>query len=195
MAKVLNRNTTHTPLKDRMRQSERVFKETGLYCGLSELKWKNHDPIRYELLFSRLQSLVIGAQQTGSKVACSPATREVGESVVGLYTPEGDAVAFSGGIMVHVHTMSRFIKWMIEHEYEISPGIKHGDIFENNDTYIGGVHIPDVMDVTPIFHNDELVGWAGMVTHVLEVGGITPGSMPVLAAERFTEGVHICAEI
>lgn len=181
-------------LKEQMRLEERIFQETGAYHGLKELKLKAQDPIKYELLFSRLQSLVIGAQQTGSKVACSPGTREVGESVVGLYTPEGDAVAFSGGIMVHVHTMSRFIKWMLAHDYEISPGIQPGDIFENNDTYIGGVHIPDVMDVTPIFCDGELIGWTGMVTHVLEVGGITPGSMPVLAAERFTEGVHICAE-
>ena len=182
------------PLRARMDESKRLLKATGHYKGIADMKLKRDDVIRYELLFSRLQSIVIGAQQVGSKVACSPGTREVGESVVGLYTPEGDAIVFSGGIMVHVHTMSRFIKWMLAHDYELDPGFKHGDIFENNDTYIGGVHIPDVMDVTPVFWEGELVGWTGMVTHVLEVGGITPGSMPVLASERFTEGLIICAE-
>ena len=184
----------HLSLKARTNNSKRLFESTGHYNGISELTLQNDDVIRYELMYSRLQSIVIGSQQIGSKVACSPATREVGESVVGLYTPEGDSIVFSGGIMVHVHTMSRCIKWMIEHDYEISPGFKHGDIFENNDTFIGGVHIPDISDITPIFWQGELIGWVGMVTHVMEVGGITPGSMPVLASERFTEGLIICAE-
>ena len=181
-------------LRARMENSKRLFESTGYYNGVDELALKDEDVIRYELLYSRLQSIVISSQQVGSRVACSPGTREVGESVVGLYTPEGDSIVFSGGIMVHVHTMSRFIKWMLAHDYEVDPGFKHGDIFENNDTYIGGVHIPDVMDVTPIYWEDELIGWTGMVTHVLEVGGITPGSMPVLSSERFTEGLIICAE-
>ena len=181
-------------LRARMENSKRILQETGHYNGVSEMRRRNEDIIRFELLYSRLQSIVIGAQQVGSKVACSPGTREVGESVVGLYTPEGDAIVFSGGIMVHVHTMSRFIKWMLAHDYETDPGFKHGDIYENNDTYIGGVHIPDIMDVTPIYWDNKLIGWAGMVTHVLEVGGITPGSMPVLSSERFTEGLIICAE-
>ncbi len=193
-AQLLKDSVIPVSLNARRLRSKHLLETTGHYNGVSELQLKNEDVIRYELLFSRLQSIMISSQQVGSKVACSPATREVGESVVGMYTPEGDAVVFSGGIMVHVHTMSRFIKWMIEHDYQTDPGFKHGDIFENNDTYIGGVHIPDVMDVTPVIWEGELIGWTGMVTHVLEVGGITPGSMPVLASERFTEGLIICAE-
>lgn len=192
--KPLDDGAAYISLKARTEGVKQLLKSTGHYKGKRDLPLKSQDVIRFELLYSRLQSIVIGSQQVGSKVACSPGTREVGESVVGLYTPEGDAVVFSGGIMVHVHTMSRFIKWMIAHDYETSPGFRHGDIFENNDTYIGGVHIPDIMDVTPIFWEGELIGWTGMVTHVLEVGGITPGSMPVLSAERFTEGLIICAE-
>ena len=192
--KPLDAAAVYLSLRARTEGIKQLLKSTGHYKGVRDLRLKKQDVIRFELLYSRLQSIVIGSQQVGSKVACSPGTREVGESVVGLYTAEGDAIVFSGGIMVHVHTMSRFIKWMIAHDYETDPGFKHGDIFENNDTYIGGVHIPDIMDVTPIFYNGELIGWAGMVTHVLEVGGITPGSMPVLSAERFTEGLIICAE-
>ena len=114
--------------------------------------------------------------------------------VVAIYTPEGDAIALSNGIMVHVHTMSRFIKWMIRNGYEENPGIRDGDIFANNDAFIGTVQVPDVMDVVPIFHEGKLVGWAGAVCHELEVGGITPGGDVCLAQERFTEGLFVCAE-
>jgi acetone carboxylase alpha subunit len=181
-------------LKERMHDSDLIFEETGHYQGLLDLQLKRTDPLRYESLHLRLRSAVVSARETAKKIAASPGVREVGEMVVALYTPEGDAIALSNGIMVHVHTCSRFIKWMIENEYEDNPGIEPGDIFANNDAYIGTVQVPDVMDVVPIFHDGELVGWVGTVCHELEVGGITPGGDVVLAQDRFSEGMFVCAE-
>src|ERR687895_784793 len=88
---------------------------------------KEADPLRYERLFSRLHSTVVAAREGARRIAASPGVREVGEMVVTLYTPEGDAVTLSTGILVHVHTTSRFIKWMIRHDYEDDPGINPGD--------------------------------------------------------------------
>ena len=50
-------------LRARMDNAKRVLEQTGHYNGISELALKQRDPIRYELLYSRLQSIVIGAQQ------------------------------------------------------------------------------------------------------------------------------------
>jgi acetone carboxylase alpha subunit len=155
---------------------------------------KERDPLRYDRLFARLHSTVVAAREGARRIAASPGVREVGEMVVALYTPEGDAVTLSTGILVHVHTTSRFIKWMIRHDYEDDPGIEPGDIFANNDAFIGDVQVPDVMDVVPLFHGGELAGWVGAVTHELEVGGITPGGDVALAQERFSEGMFVCAE-
>jgi acetone carboxylase, alpha subunit len=185
---------SNNEIKDRMRLSERRFRETGLYDGIGDLTLKKKDPLRYESVHSRLRSLVVSARETSKRISASPGIREVGESVVALYTPEGDSIVLSMGIMVHVHTMSRFIKWMIENDYEIDPGIRPGDIFANNDAYIGNVQTPDVMDVIPIFYDGEIVGWAGAVCHELEVGGVTAGGDVYLAQERYTEGLFVCAE-
>jgi acetone carboxylase alpha subunit len=57
-------------------------------------------------------------------IASSPAIRDFEEFVIGLYTPEGDAIALSTGIMVHVHTLSEFIKFMIRNGYEDDPQIR-----------------------------------------------------------------------
>ena len=46
-----------------------------------------------------------------------------------LYTPEGDSICLSTGIIVHVHTMSEAIKYMIRQNYEEEPCIRPGDIF------------------------------------------------------------------
>ncbi len=184
----------NTPLKDRLEESERLMKSTGCYDGVTELQLRNQDPLKFETLHTKLRSACVSAREMARRISASPGVREVGEMVVAIYTPEGDAIALSNGIMVHVHTMSRFLKWMIKEGYENDPGINPGDIFANNDAFIGTVQVPDVMDVIPIFHEGELVAWAGAVCHELEAGGITPGGDVCLAQERFTEGLFVCAE-
>jgi acetone carboxylase alpha subunit len=184
----------HLSLKDRLLKSERMMEETGCYAGITELHLRQQDPLKFETLHTKLRSFCVSAREMARRISASPGVREVGEMVVAIYTPEGDAVALSNGIMVHVHTMSRFIKWMIRQDYESNPCIRDGDIFANNDAFIGTVQVPDVMDVMPIFFEGELVGWAGAVCHELESGGITPGGDVCLAQERFTEGLFVCAE-
>ncbi|WP_027997902.1 hydantoinase B/oxoprolinase family protein [Sinorhizobium arboris] len=185
---------TANPLQRRLLESERLMEETGCYDGITELRLRRQDPLKFETLHTKLRAYCVSAREMARRISASPGVREVGEMVVAIYTPEGDAIALSNGIMVHVHTMSRFIKWMIRNGYEQNPCIRDGDIFANNDAFIGTVQVPDVMDVVPIFHEDTLVGWAGAVCHELEAGGITPGGDVCLAQERFTEGLFVCAE-
>lgn len=186
--------TNMDTLKEQLLESDRLLKDTGHYAGIKELKNRAEDPMRYESLHTNLRSIAVEAREMARRISASPGVREVGEMVVALYTPEGDAISLSTGIMVHVHTMSRFIKWMIQNGYEEDPGIRPGDIFANNDAFIGTVHVPDVIDVMPIYYEGELIGWAGAVAHELEVGGITPGGDVYLAQERFTEGLIVSAE-
>ncbi|MCB1385564.1 MAG: hydantoinase B/oxoprolinase family protein [Nitratireductor sp.] len=191
---MLDKSRTVFPLRDRLLESERLMEQTGCYDGVTELCLRREDPLKFETLHTKLRAACVSAREMARRISASPGVREVGEMVVAIYTPEGDAIALSNGIMVHVHTMSRFIKWMIRNGYEEAPGIADGDIFANNDAFIGTVQVPDVMDVMPIFHSGRLVGWVGAVCHELEAGGITPGGDVCLAQERFTEGLFVCAE-
>ena len=75
--------------------------------------------------------------------------------------------------------MSDAIKYMLRQGYEANPGIAPGDIFANNDAMIGDVHNADVQTIIPIFFEGELVGWAGGVTHEIDIGAKTPGGVPV----------------
>ena len=143
-----------------LEESERLFAETGSYWGLTgDLDLKAADPIRYEKLFSRLRGGLVSARETALNISASPIVKEIGELCFGLYTPEGDSVALSTGIIVHIHTMSDAIKYMIRQGYEDNPGIAAGDIFCNNDAMIGDVHNADVQTIVPIFWEDELASW------------------------------------
>jgi N-methylhydantoinase B/acetone carboxylase alpha subunit len=174
-----------------LEESERVFAETGRYGGLRELELMRSDPIGYEKLFSRLRGGLVSARSTALNISASPIVRELGELCFALYTPEGDSIALSTGIIVHVHTMSDAIKWMIRNGYEDNPCIRPGDIFANNDPTIGDVHNADVQTFVPIFWEGELLAWAGGVTHVLDIGASTPGGVPVGPTMRYEDGIDL----
>ncbi len=183
-------------LLDMLESSERLFATTGHYAGLTELEMMRSDPIGYEKLFSRLRGGLVSARSTALNISASPIVRELGELCFALYTPEGDSIALSTGIIVHVHTMSEAIKWMVRHRYEENPGIRPGDIFANNDPTIGDVHNADVQTFVPIFWEGELVAWAGGVTHVLDIGASTPGGVPVGPTMRYEDGIDLpCMKI
>ena len=170
-------------------ESERLFADTGHYGGLERARDDGLDPIGYEKLFSRLRGGLVSARETALNISASPIVRELGELCFALYTPEGDSVALSTGIIVHVHTMSDAIKYMVRNGYEDNPGIRPGDIFANNDPAIGDVHNADVQTFVPIFWEGELVAWAGGVTHVLDIGASTPGGVPG-GADHALRGRH-----
>src|SRR5437588_3180074 len=174
--------------------SEQLFAESGRYYGIDELKLKDADPIRYEKLFSRLRGGLVSARETALNISASPIVKEIGELCFALYTPEGDSVTLSTGIIVHVHTMSDAIKYMIREGYEDDPGVAHGDIFTNNDAMIGDVHNADVQTIVPIFWEGELVGWAAGVTHEIDIGAKTPGSVPIGPISRFEDGIDLPAK-
>ena len=180
-------------LREQLAELEDKTEATGHYCGLSELTLKNEDPIRYEQLYARLRGDLVTARETSKEVSATPIVEQEGELCYGLFTPEGDSIAVSTGIIVHVHTMSEAIKFMINHDYEASPGIEPGDIFVNNDPHVGDVHPCDLMTIMPIFHDGELIAWVGGVNHVIDTGAIGPGSMNVSQASRFGDGAYYTA--
>jgi N-methylhydantoinase B len=181
--------------REMLEESERLFRETGAYAGLTdELELKASDPIRYEKLFSRVRGGLVSARETALNISASPIVKEIGELCFALYTPEGDSIALSTGIIVHVHTMSDAIKHIVRSDYEDNPGIAPGDIFTNNDAMIGDVHNADVQTIVPIFWEDELVGWAAGVTHEIDIGAKTPGGVPVGPISRFEDGIDLPAK-
>jgi N-methylhydantoinase B/acetone carboxylase alpha subunit len=177
-------------LREMTHESERLFKETGRYYGIDRLELKDQNPFSYEQAYARLRGANESAWETALHVAASPIVKEIGELCFALYSPEGDSVIVSTGIMVHVHTMSEAIKFMIRENYEEEVGINPGDIFLNNDCLCGNVHTTDVQTLIPIFWGDEIVGWVGGVTHQVDIGGIVPGHDLTCTVERFDDGVH-----
>lgn len=180
-------------------RSDELFARTGHYMGLERFDMKERDPLRFEKLFARVRGGMVSARETALNISASPIVRELGEICFALYTPEGDNVSLSTGIIVHVHTMSEAIKYMVRNGWEENPGIEPGDIFANNQPTIGDVHNADVQTFVPIFDptgSGELVAWAGGVIHVMDIGATTPGGVCVAPTTRFDDGIDLhCMKI
>jgi len=166
-------------------------RDTGYYNGLEKLAFKESDPITYEKLFSRIRGGLVHARETAKKIAASPIVEQEGELCFTLYNAAGDCILTSTGIIIHVGTMGAAIKYMIENAWEMNPGINPGDMFTNNDCSIGNVHPCDIATIVPIFWEGKLVGWVGGVTHVIDLGAMTPGSMSTGQVSRFGDGLQV----
>jgi len=181
-------------LKRMLEDSERLYAETGHYFGISDPRLMLKDPIRWELFHSRIMAALISGRETTRMISGSPFVREVAELCIGLYTPEGDNIAQSTGIQVHIRCMGENIKWMIRNDWETELGIADGDMFLCNDSIMGAMHPADVYDILPIFWEGELIAWVATVIMEADIGAVSPGCMPVANVERTTDGLRWCGE-
>ena len=113
-----------------------------------------------------------------------------GDSMVALFTANGDLINASCGTYLHAIIQPIVIKFILKY-YEKNPGIRDGDIWYTNDALYGGIHNPDQVALMPIFHNGRLLAWASAALHTTETGAIEPGGMPVSAKSRFEEGLNL----
>jgi N-methylhydantoinase B/acetone carboxylase, alpha subunit len=74
---------------------------------------------------------------------------------------------------------------------ELTAELEPGDGILLNDPYKGAVHLPDVMLISPLFHDEEIVGYAANSAHHVDIGGGTPGGIPTDSTELYAEGVII----
>jgi N-methylhydantoinase B len=70
--------------------------------------------------------------------------------------------------------------------------VHEGDAFITNHPYLGGSpHAPDMAVLSPIFFQNEWVGFAANLAHKSDIGGPVPGSCWSQAREIYQEGLHV----
>ena len=71
--------------------------------------------------------------------------------------------------------------------------MERGDVYFLNHPWQGGVHLPDICFVKPVFLDQEDVpaAFTVLISHMTDMGGPFPGSMSVSAASLWEEGVII----
>lgn len=146
------------------------------------------DPISLEIFRSTLTAIAeeMGAVLTHSSY--SPNIKERRDFSCALFDAQGRMIAQAAHMPVHLGSMPDSVAAALTTFDHFAPG----DIIALNDPFLGGSHLPDITLISPIFVEGEaepvLIGFAANRAHHADVGGMSPGSMP-LATEIYQEGL------
>jgi len=69
--------------------------------------------------------------------------------------------------------------------------IKAGDVFIMNDPFGGGMHLPDIFIMKPIFVCDVMAATAAAIVHQVDIGGRVAGGNATSNTEIYAEGLRI----
>ncbi|WP_033290969.1 hydantoinase B/oxoprolinase family protein [Amycolatopsis jejuensis] len=141
------------------------------------------DPVTLEVIRMRLDSIVEEMGIAMIRSSGSPVITEAGDFNTALFDPTGRIYAYSDYVQFHIGSGSVAVQNLVK-AIEGEP-LAPGDAFISNDPHTAGAsHPPDTNVISPIFHGDELIGWAQSQAHLVDVGGMTPGG--------FAPGAHDC---
>ncbi|MGW3469305.1 hydantoinase B/oxoprolinase family protein [Saccharopolyspora sp. NPDC000995] len=141
------------------------------------------DPVTLEVIRMRLDSIVEEMGIAMIRSSGSPVITEAGDFNTALFDPTGRIYAYSDYVQFHIGSGSVAVQNLVK-AIEGEP-LAPGDAFICNDPHTAGAsHPPDTNVISPIFHGDELIGWAQSQAHLVDVGGMTPGG--------FAPGAHDC---
>ena len=172
------------------------------------------DPIRLEV-FKHIFAAV--AEEMGvvlKKTSYSPNIKERRDFSCAVFDAQGNMIAQAAHIPVHLGSMPLSVQAAIEkfqhsnaEESKVgisADGFLPGDMIIVNDPFQGGTHLPDITLVSPVFEKNidrlvepqkvdslpNLIGFVASRAHHADVGGMSPGSMPI-AREIYQEGLII----
>ena len=150
----------------------------------------DYDPIQLEI-FKHLFAAI--AEEMGTvlrKTSFSPNIKERRDYSCALFDAAGQMIAQAAHIPVHLGSMPLSVLAALE-RFSGEEALQPGDMVILNDPFRGGTHLPDITLVSPVFDLDRvLLGFVASRAHHADVGGMTPGSMPV-SREIFQEGLII----
>src|SRR5438105_7514956 len=123
------------------------------------------------------------------KTAVSPVISEARDFSCILYDAAGRIVATAATVPFHFGVCAGSIAAVLA---RFGKAIAPGDVFLANDPHDGGgLHLQDVVVMRPIFRRRARIGWASASGHMVDMGGMVPGSFAPGARDCYQEGVRV----
>ena len=147
----------------------------------------SYHPIKLEIYRNLFSSI---AQEMGTvlkRTAYSPNIKERRDYSCALFDDQGQLVAMGDHMPVHLGSMPLAVQAALD-TFSLDPG----DVVILNDPFAGGTHLPDVTMIAPLYepsNSSQPVSFVACRAHHSDVGGISPGSMP-LSTDIFQEGIR-----
>lgn len=149
------------------------------------------DPLTYEVIRHRLTSITEEMGEALKRMSGSVVVTDCNDFDAAIMDEVGDVVQVGLYNTELAASLDMAVNWTLRNRAR-RPGIGPGDMFLNNDPWVGGgLHQNDVSLFAPLFVEGELFCWTGAVAHQVDLGGVSPGSWSVAASDVFWESTPI----
>ena len=146
------------------------------------------DPITTEIVRSAFKAAADEMNATLIRSAYTPIIYEMKDCSVALLDGDHRVLGQSAGLPIFLGNLE--ICTRLTEETYGREAWRPGDVWIMNDSYLTGTHLNDMTVFGPIFHEDELVGFAACRAHWLDVGAKDPGG-PMDSTEIYQEGIRV----
>jgi len=146
------------------------------------------DPVRFEVVRNALLAITEEMGATLRRAAYSTNIKTRGDFSCAFFDAELRTIAQAFAQPSHLGSLAHIVPRAIR-TYGAGR-LAPGDGILINDPYLGGVHLNDITLITPVFHEETLLGYVANIAHHVDVGGGAPGSIGV-SSEIYQEGLVI----
>ena len=147
------------------------------------------DRITLEVVQNALGALVDEMALTVMRTAYSGVVKDALDYSTAFCDRHGEMIAQGLTIVAHLGSFPSAVRSVLT---GYAGRIYPGDMFILNDPYgSGGIHLPDIYVIKPVFVARSLEGFSCVVAHHTDVGGLVPGSNSTSSREIFQEGINI----
>ena len=132
------------------------------------------NPVELSIFSNRIKAVCDEMGAVVQRAAFSPNIRDRLDFSCAVFDVQGELCAQAAHIPVHLGSMAYAMRDIVKHiEWD------DGDVVVVNDPFLGGTHLPDVTLISPVFIDDHLQGFVANRAHHADIGGHSPGSMPI----------------
>ena len=148
------------------------------------------DVITQEVIRARLDGIVREMQAAVLRTGYSTIIRESHDFSAGITDREGNVVGQHSPLPTHLGAYPDCVRGVLE--FYDAAAMREGDCFLTNHPYYSGCpHPSDMVVVTPVFADGEVVAFCASMGHKVDIGGQSPGSRNAVARDLFGEGLCI----
>jgi N-methylhydantoinase B len=132
------------------------------------------DPVELSIFSNRISAVCEEMGAVLQRAAFSPNIRDRLDFSCAVFDVDGELCAQAAHIPVHLGSMAYAMRDIVKQvEWH------DGDMIVVNDPFLGGTHLPDVTLISPVYVNNSLQGFVANRAHHADIGGHSPGSMPI----------------
>src|SRR5690606_11972871 len=144
--------------------------------------------ITFAVIKNAFDTIVDEMAHNVMRTARSHIVREVLDFSTTLCDPHGNIVAQANTAAIQLGAVPDAVEAVCK---RFGNDFDEGDVVIMNDPYEGGMHLPDIFMLKPIFYRGKIEGFSVVVAHHCDMGGRVPGSNASDSTEVFQEGLRV----